>query len=156
MKKLLLLFAIAVCFFACKDTQPPASACKDCDTDTLTVAELSKFPEYKNEEVQKMVDYYWTLPKTNKNIIGVLQFSNPPARKLLKNREDLIVVVGAYLSDTLGMKKGDRAIIIGLTDKTKTIYFDFKSLEAVSASASGGGSQVCPPPYDAPCRISFK
>lgn len=149
MKKVLLLSAISVYLFACTDSG--TSTKSGTDDDTLTTAELSKYPKYQEAYVQAMVDYYFTLPKTNSNIIGTISFNSPQTRKLLKNHERMMIIVGAYLTDTLGQKKGSRAVVIQLKkDKDTYSYFDYTSLLPGTMAVEAG---ICPPPYDIPCRI---
>jgi hypothetical protein len=151
MKKLIFLLIVSSYFFACKDqaTKP----CTDCDTDTLTTAELAAYPEYNKDYVQAMVNYYFTLPKTNENIIRGLPYTNPPIRKLLKNAERINAYVGAYLNDTLGVKKGTMNVILQIKKNGLYKYYDYRSIfgEAILKIDA-----YCPPPKDLPCPIEAK
>lgn len=154
MKKLLLLPVIVTVIFSCQDSTNSSTqatnAVGDCDTDTLRTEDWAKYPTYKKDYVQAMVDYYYTLPKTNSNVVSYISFPNPPVRKLLRNKESMVMIVGAYLTDTLGKKKGDRAVIIQLKTAGKFTYYEYPTVFPPAFQKEKG---ICPPPDNKPCPI---
>jgi len=150
MKKILLLLAFVTYLFSCKDTA--TSTQRTNDDDTLTAADWAKYPEYQSAYVIAMQKYYFdSIPKTNLNIIGVVSFDDPPVRSFLRNKQRMLIIVGAYKKDTLGVLKGSRALIVGFKDKGKFAYYDFNTLFPKSALGKAGGD-VCPLP-EPPCSI---
>ncbi len=154
MKKLLLFLAIPIYLFACKESGNDNDANNDNDDNGVDSFSIKKYPTYDPKYVFAMEKYYFdSVPKTKLNIVGVLEFDNPPIRQIMRNKQMLLIIVGAYLTDTLGKKKGDRALIVGFKEKGAFTYYDFTTIfPPVSASQQSGGGNVCPLP-DPPCSI---
>ncbi len=160
MKKIILpvisILSITV-FFSCHDSDDgggttwPKSVSRCCDCDTMRTQDWDAFHQYEKAYVEAMVAYYYSLPKSNKNIIGTISFKGPKLKKYITHVELFKIIVGAYKADTLGNKMGDRAAIVQIKRNGKYYYYDYGELFPAGAVVKA----LCPPPDDKPCPIEY-